>query len=105
MRTLEVRRHSLTKKGSTREAGSLLSGEGVSRERQLSVELHAISYVVTGPDRRHLETAIAIGFVVDAMIEWPSGYIPAVIEHHDQWCWERPFERYAHLLRTHSPLR
>lgn len=105
MRTLEVRRHSLTKKGTAREAGSLLSSDGVSKARELGAELPAFSYVVTGPDRRHVETAIAMGYAVDALVDWPSGYVPGIVEHHDQWRWEHPFERYAELIETHGALR
>jgi broad specificity phosphatase PhoE len=64
-----------------------------------------MSYVVTGPDRRHVETAIAMGYAVDEMVTWPSGYIAGVVEHHDQWRWERPFERYAQLIQAHPSLR
>jgi hypothetical protein len=105
MRTLEVRRHSLTKKGAVRDAGSLLSAEGVSRARQAGVHLSRVGYVLTGPDRRHVETAIAMGYAVDEMVSWPSGYVAGVVEHHDQWRWARPFERYAELLESSPALR
>ena len=105
MKTLEVRRHSLTKKGSAREAGSLLSADGVAQARRLGEQLPPAGYVVTGPDRRHVETAIAMGYAVDEMVNWPSGYVHGVVDHHDQWRWEAPYEQYAHLLETSAALR
>ena len=104
MRFLEVRRHSLTKKGQARESGSLLSKEGVARARALGEQLPFAAYVLTGPDRRHVETAIAMGYAVDEMVSWPSGYVSGVVDHHDQWRWEYPFQRYAELLQTSTEL-
>lgn len=61
-------------------------------------------YVLTGPDRRHVETAIAMGYPVDETVLWPSGYVSGVVEHHDQWRWEHPFQRYAELLLSSPEL-
>lgn len=105
MKTLEVRRHSLTKKGPARERGSLLSVEGVRAARSVGEALPDFGYVLTGPDRRHTETAIAMGYAVDETVEWPSGYVAGVVEHHDQWRWSQPFVRYAELLRMSPALR
>ena len=105
MKTLEVRRHSLTKKGSSRERGSLLSSEGVRAARVVGDTLPAFGYVLTAPERRHTETAVAMGYAVDEMVEWPSGYVEGVVEHHDQWRWDQPFLRYQELLLTSSVLR
>lgn len=99
-----MRRHSLTKKGTARETGSLLSSEGVVRARALGELLPTPGYVLTGPDRRHVETAIAMGYAVDEMVSWPSGYVTGVVEHHDQWRWDYPFQRYAQLLQTSPKL-
>ena len=60
MRTLEVRRHSLTKKGTARDRGSHLSARGVALARMVGVELGAIAYVVTSDSPRPIETAIAM---------------------------------------------
>lgn len=107
MKTLEVRWHSLTKKGVERESGSLLSPDGVRQARRLGERLTPapVSYVMTGPDRRHVETAIAMGYAVDDMVSWPSGYVAGVVDHHDQWRWDSPYERYAELLQTSRDLR
>lgn len=102
---MEVRRHSLTKKGRSRGHGSLLSAEGVRRARLLGDRLPPFGYVMTGPDRRHVETAIAMGYAVDEMVEWPSGYVAGVVQHHDQWGWDKPFIHYAQLLTVSSALR
>lgn len=105
MKTLEVRRHSLTKKGVGRERGSLLSTEGVRAARVIGDALPDCGYVLTGPDRRHVETAIAMGYAVDEMVEWPSGYVEGVVDHHDQWRWDQPFVRYRDLLDASPALR
>ncbi|QDP98938.1 hypothetical protein FOE78_19115 [Microlunatus elymi] len=62
-------------------------------------------FVLTGPDRRHIETAVAMGYAVDEIVDWPSGYVEGVVEHHDQWRWDQPFVRYQELLQTSSALR
>jgi broad specificity phosphatase PhoE len=95
----------LTKKGPARESGSLLSAEGVARARALGDQLPSAEYVLTGPDRRHVETAIAMGYAVDEMVSWPSGYVSGVVNHHDQWQWDKPFQRYAELLQTSIALQ
>ena len=105
MKTLEVRRHSLTKKGTERQTGSLLSREGVRRAREVGSTLPAFGYVLTGPDRRHIETAIAMGYSVDEVVDWPSGYVPGVVDHHDQWRWDFAFSRYADLLTSSETFR
>ena len=67
--------------------------------------LHNVLYVLTGPDRRHIETAIAMGFAVDETVDWPSAYVAGVVEHHDQWQWNQPFVTYAELLDRSRALR
>jgi hypothetical protein len=47
MRWLEVRRHSLTKKGAARGRGSHLSAEGVALARLVGVSLGPFAWVVT----------------------------------------------------------
>ncbi|RNI25239.1 hypothetical protein [Flexivirga caeni] len=39
------------------------------------------------------------------MVDWPSGYVPGVVEHHDQWRWNLPYEHYARLLEVSAALR
>jgi hypothetical protein len=77
VKTLEIRRHSLTKKGRARERGSLLSPDGVRRARQMGDSLPNVRYVLTGPDRRHIETAIAMGYAVDETVDCRPGTSPA----------------------------
>jgi hypothetical protein len=95
----------LTKKGAERERGSLLSVDGVRAARAVGDALPACGYVITGPDRRHIETAIAMGYAVDEVVEWPSGYVEGVVDHHDQWRWDQPFVRYRELLQASPALR
>jgi len=99
MRWLEVRRHSLTKKGAARGRGSHLSGPGVTLARAIGAGLGPVAYVVTSASPRAIETAIAMGFAVDDAVEFPSGYAPGEAGHHDQWSWPRPYVSYAALIR------
>lgn len=46
-----------------------------------------------------------MGYAVDEMVSWPSGYVAGVVNHHDQWRWEHPFQRYAELLQTSTELQ
>jgi len=104
VRWLEVRRHSLTKKGSARRRGSHLSAAGVALARSVGQHLGPFAHVVTGVLPRLSETAIAMGFAVDECVDWPSGYVPGEVEHHDQWRWPQPYVTYADLVSRASGL-
>ena len=84
MRWLEVRRHSLTKKGAARGAGSHLSVAGVEVARRVGTSIERVRYVITSDAPRAQETAIAMGFAIDARFPAPTGYV-AGVDHHDQW--------------------
>lgn len=98
MRWLEVRRHSLTKKGLARGRGSHLSAQGVALARAVGAELGPIAYVLTSAAPRAVETAIAMGLAVDDTVDLPSGYVPGEVEFHQQWTWAQPYARYAELI-------
>jgi broad specificity phosphatase PhoE len=98
MRWLEVRRHSLTKKGPARERGSQLSAQGVALARAVGAELGPIAYVLTSAAPRAIETAIAMGVAVDDTVELPSSYVPGEVGFHEQWTWAQPWVRYAELV-------
>jgi broad specificity phosphatase PhoE len=98
MRWLEVRRHSLTKKGTARGRGSHLSAEGVALARLVGESLGPFASVVSSASPRAVETAVAMGFAVDDAVELPSGYVPGEVDHHEQWGWPRPYRTYAALL-------
>lgn len=97
-RWLEVRRHSLTKKGPNRGRGSHLSQEGVELAREVGSRTGPFAFVITGELPRHLETALAMGYAVDGSVRLPSGYIPGEVEYHEQWTWDQPYVRYRELL-------
>ncbi len=63
MRWLEVRRHSVTKKGPARGRGSHLSTQGVELARRVGAELGPIAYVLTSTSPRAIATAIAMVWV------------------------------------------
>jgi broad specificity phosphatase PhoE len=98
MRWLEVRRHSLTKKGAARGRGSHLSAQGVALARAIGAELGSVAYVLTSTSPRAIETAIAMGLAVDDTVDLPSGYVPGEVEFHQQWTWPQPYARYAELI-------
>jgi broad specificity phosphatase PhoE len=104
MRWLEVRRHSVTKKGPAAGHGSVLSAPGVTMARAVGADLGSISYVVTSAEPRAIETAIAMGFAVDDTVDLPSGYVPGEVGHHDQWDWPEPYVQYAELLERSAGL-
>lgn len=98
MRWLEVRRHSLTKKGERRGRGSHLSAAGVTLARTVGASLGSFAYVLSSSSPRAIETAVAMGYAVDDVVEMPSGYVPGEVAHHDQWRWEAPYQTYAELI-------
>jgi broad specificity phosphatase PhoE len=98
VRWVEVRRHSLTKKGAARGRGSRLSAEGVALARAVGAELADIVYVATSCSPRAIETAVAMGFAVDDTFDLPAGYVPGEVGHHDQWSWPLPYLTYARLI-------
>jgi broad specificity phosphatase PhoE len=98
MRWLEVRRHSLTRKGAARGRGSHLSAEGVALARLVGESLGPFASVVASASPRAIETALAMGFTVDDAVELPSGYVPGEADHHEQWRWPHPYRTYAELV-------
>jgi broad specificity phosphatase PhoE len=104
MRFLEVRRHSLTRKGQDRGRGSDLSAEGVALARAVGADMGPAGYVLTSTMPRALETAVAMGYAVDDAVDVPSGYVAGEVEHHDQWAWPRPYLTYATLLASGAGL-
>lgn len=102
MRTLEVRRHSYTKKGSTRGAGSSLSQEGVAAARAAGETIGPFASVVVSNVGRTLETAIAMGFAPDVSVDQGGGPLwEASLEEvpfHAQWEAEEPFVMYRDAI-------
>jgi broad specificity phosphatase PhoE len=105
MRWLEVRRHSLTKKGAERGRGSHLSAAGVSLARTVGAQRGPFAYTLTSDSPRAVETAIAMGSAVDDTAEMPSCYVPGEVGQHEQWRWPRPYDRYARLIAAGTGLR
>jgi broad specificity phosphatase PhoE len=108
MRTIEIRRHSLTKKGLERGHGTHLSQEGVLLARRIGDELGSFDRVLASPEPRARETALAMGYAVTAepaiLSEFPLEVL-AVIGHHDRWSWQDPWLRFAHLTQTDPAVR
>ncbi|CAN5460965.1 phosphoglycerate mutase family protein [soil metagenome] len=101
MKVLEIRRHSLTKKGSSKGAGSQLSQAGIELAR--SISSGSYDRVVTSTIPRSSETAIAMGYAVDETIEnlCPSDpNLYAEVGHQERWQWECPFEVFAEFVAT-----
>ncbi len=102
MKTLEVRRHSLTKKGEERGSGSHLSSEGVRLARAAGERMGPFDYVVASVVPRTLETSIAMGFAPDICVDQGGGPLwEASLEEvpfHAQWEAEQPFVMYAEAI-------
>jgi broad specificity phosphatase PhoE len=100
---IEIRRHSFTKKGAGRGAGSHLSAEGVRLARAVGAGIGPFDRVVVSEQPRTLETAVAMGFAVDAVgdvlgdVDW-DGFL-AEVGHHERWAWEHPFAAFAAIVR------
>lgn len=106
MRTLEIRRHSLTKRGPGRGSGSHLSQEGVALARHIGADIGPFDRVYASPIPRTAETAIAMGFAVDDLLDALGPSDPdlyAEIGHHDRWSWDSPFATFAHLVQQNGP--
>lgn len=106
MRTIEIRRHTYTKKGEGRGKGSHLSAEGVALARRIGGEIGPFDLVVTSTVPRALETALAMGFAVNDQLEALGELSPGVLEeigHHERWAWEEPFVTFAHFVRRGGP--
>ena len=104
MRTVEIRRHSFTKKGEARGRGSHLSDEGVRAARADGGALGPrFDRVLASTSPRTSETAIAMGFAVDQFEEMPSPVETGEIEFHAWRTWEDPcstMRQLAHDSRT-----
>ena len=105
-RTIEIRRHSYTKKGDARGKGSHLSAQGVTLAREIGNHIGPFDLVLTSHIPRALETAIAMGFAVDEQLDSLGDFPPEVIEeigHHERWDWEYPFSTFALLVERGGP--
>ena len=108
MRTLEIRRHSLTKKGENRGSGSQLSREGVQLARNIGESIGPFDQVVASTVPRAAETAIAMGFAVDELIDelCPAGPdFYAEVGHHERWSWDDPFVRFTEFIERDGPTK
>src|ERR1700722_14239343 len=106
MRSIEIRRHSYTKKGADRGKGSHLSARGVAVAREIGKHSSPFDLVLTSLVPRTLETALAMGCAVDDPRDI-LGDIPLdVLEeigHHDRWHWADPFARFARFVESGGP--
>jgi broad specificity phosphatase PhoE len=90
-----VRRHApTTKAGDGRGAGSSLSRSGVVQARRLGDSAGPFGYVVAGDVSRSAETALAMGFAVDEIVDmgtgvWEDGQLEKGHDH-AHWDWSSP---------------
>jgi broad specificity phosphatase PhoE len=90
MKTIEIRRHSIRSK-----PGNHLNQSGVTLARLIGENLGPFDRVVTSTLPRAFETAIAMGFAVDAQIELMSTYGDDVER---EVPWPQPFAAYAKAI-------
>ena len=69
MRTLEVGRHTYTKQGGARGRGSHVSQAGVELARSIGASIGPFAHVAKSLAPRTLETAVAMGFAVDDLLD------------------------------------
>jgi broad specificity phosphatase PhoE len=103
MRVLEVRRHSLTKKGPERGKGSHLSAQGVRLAREIGGNVGPSELVLTSPVPRTLETALAMGYAVDNILDVLAEMPQAMLDevgHYERWSWPEPFKVFADIMAT-----
>lgn len=105
MRTIEIRRHSFTKKGAARGRGSHLSRDGVAAARELGASLGPFDLVVASTSPRTTETALAMGHSVDELIEMPSPVETGEIEFHAWREWPDPFATLRTRARDSTAVR
>lgn len=106
MCSIEIRRHSYTKKGDARGKGSHLSAEGVALAREIGAEIGPFDLVLTSHIPRTLETSLAMGFAVDEQLEALGEITSAVWEeigHQERWAWDQPFVVFAQFVRRGGP--
>jgi broad specificity phosphatase PhoE len=97
---VELRRHSLTKKGEGRGAGSQLSQEGVALAAREAARAPRFSKVFASPISRTSETAIAMGFAVTNILPelGDLAAMHAEVGFHAHHAWDRPFSRYREFV-------
>ena len=106
MRTLEIRRHSFTKKGVDRGHGSHLSAEGVAIARSIGEEIGPFAFVGVSPVPRTMETALAMGVAVDEVIDFAGDlWDAAQAEFGHRTVRDDPalYSRYVELLQRDGP--
>lgn len=91
MRYLEVRRHTIRAK-----PGQHLSQEGVTRARQIGSTTGPFALVVTSTLPRAYETAIAMGFAVDEMLDELCQMDEGVDA---EIAWDAGFAEFARVIR------
>ncbi len=90
MRYLEVRRHTMRVK-----PGDHLSQAGVTLARQVGNKMGSFALVVTSDIARAFETAIAMGFAVDAQLPGLAQLGTAVEQ---EVAWDAGFAAFAHAV-------
>lgn len=106
MRVLQVRRHAATKKGPDRGHGSHLSAAGVQAARAAGARAGPFDLVLASTVPRTLETALAMGFAVDELIDTLDDLPPGVLAelgHHERWSWDAAFPRFAEIIARDGP--
>ena len=107
MKTIELRRHGLTKHGDGRGRGSHLSQKGVDCSRPLRAVIGPFDAVFASVVPRTLETAIAMGFAVNDVIDGDHGLWEASqteVPSHSQREWPGGFSGYRAFVDHDGPL-
>ncbi len=104
-RWVELRRHSYTKKGAGRSRWTHLSPQGVDAARAEGARLRHVGYVGVSKSPRTLETAVAMGFVVDDTLDIVSAVVVSgEVEFHESWGWPDPWSVYRERIDARPAL-
>jgi len=102
MRMVEIRRHSIAKKGDERTGGAYLSHAGVDLARTVGEAIARPDLVLASTLPRALETAVAFGFAVDDQFEVDQSSWGGI--GGSEWLsWSEPFVEARALVAKGGP--
>jgi broad specificity phosphatase PhoE len=102
MKSVQVLRHSFTKKGDSRDRGTHLSQEGVELARKVGDTLGSFDLVVASRAPRTAETAVALGYAVEDELSYPDVMDGTGIDFHAWWDWPEPFAEVARIMSSNE---
>ncbi len=101
MKMLEVRRHTHAKTGDERGRGSHISRQGVALAQAVGNAIGPFELVVATPVPRTMETALAMGFAVDDVVDFVIGAeFWDEVAKYEHWAAPDAFAGYREAIAT-----